>query len=151
MLAPVAAFAVPGLLAALLGTLFAIGGAAVETSLAGAYGVAQFFGFEWGQSRSPWHVPRFTLVWVLIFGLASLVLATGIDPVQVTEYSVIFSVVVLPLSYLPILLVARDRNVMGSHVNTRLENVLGIVFLAVITVVAVLAVPLMYLSRLGQA
>jgi manganese transport protein len=151
MLAPIAAFAVPGLLAALLGTLFEIGGAAVETSLAGAYGIAQFFGFEWGKQRSPWHVPRFTLLWLLIFGLALLILATGIDPVQVTEYAVIFSVVVLPLTYLPILLVARDRKVMGTHVNTKLDNVLGVVFFVVITVVAIAAVPLLYMSRMGQA
>jgi manganese transport protein len=151
MLGPIMAFAVPGLLAALLGTLFAIGGAAVETSLAGAYGIAQFFGFEWGKARSPWHVPRFSLTWLLIFGLALLILATGVDPIQVTEFSVIFSVVVLPLTYLPILLVARDREVMGSHVNEGFDNVLGVVFLVVITVVAVAAVPLMYLSRLGQA
>ena len=29
---------------------------------------------------------------------------TGYDPVKLTEYSVIFSVVALPLTYLPILL-----------------------------------------------
>jgi manganese transport protein len=151
MLAPITAFAVPGLLAALLGTLFAIGGAAIETSLAGAYGIAQFFGFEWGKRRSPWHVPRFTLLWLLIFGLALLILATGVDPVQLTEYAVIFSVVVLPLTYLPILLVARDKKVMGEHANDTLDNVLGIVFLVLITVVAIAAVPLLYLSRMGQA
>jgi manganese transport protein len=151
MLAPVTAFAVPGLLAALLGTLFAIGGAAVETSLAGAYGVAQFFGFEWGKARSPWHVPRFTLLWLLIFGLALVILATGIDPVQVTEYAVIFSVVVLPLTYLPILLVARDKKVMGERANDTFDNVLGIVFLVLIMVVAIAAVPLLYFSRMGQA
>jgi manganese transport protein len=151
MLGPLTAFAVPGLLAALLGTLFAIGGAAIETSLAGAYNIAQFFGFEWGKARSPWHVPRFTLLWLMIFGLALVVLATGIDPVQVTEYAVIFSVVVLPLTYLPILLVARDKKVMGEHANDGLDNVLGVVFLVVITIVAIAAVPLMYLSRMGQA
>ena len=38
-----AAFGIKGLLFALLGMLFAIGGAAVETALAGAYNVAQYF------------------------------------------------------------------------------------------------------------
>ena len=38
---------------------------------------------------------------------------TGIDPVLLTEYSVIFSVVALPLTYLPILLVANDKAYMG--------------------------------------
>jgi manganese transport protein len=151
MLGPLTAFAIPGLLAALLGTLFAIGGAAIETSLSGAYTVAQFLGYEWGKKDSPWRVPRFTLTWLAVFGLAVLVLATGIDPIQVTEYAVIFSVVVLPLTYLPILLVARDRKVMGEHVNTRVHDILGVIFLVLIVVVAVLAVPLMYLSRMGAA
>src|SRR6185295_9699119 len=38
-----AAFGIKGLLFALLGMLFAIGGAAVETALAGAYNVTQIF------------------------------------------------------------------------------------------------------------
>jgi len=152
MIAPFEAFAVPGLLAALLGALFAIGGAAVETSLAGAYGIAQFFGFEWGKEEYKLaRVPRFTLSWLLIFGLALLILATNVDPVEVTEYAVVFSVVVLPLTYLPILLVARDRDVMGEHASNPVQTALAWVFLAVIVVVALAAVPLMYLSRMGQA
>ncbi len=151
MLGPFAAFAIPGLLAALVGTLFALGGAAVETSLAGAYAIAQFFGFEWGKQQSPWSVPRFTLCWLFVFGAAALVLVTGIDPVDVTEYAVIFSVLTLPLTYLPILLVARDGRIMGEHVNNGLQNLVGLAFFVLICVVAVAAVPLMYLSRLGQA
>jgi len=151
MLGPITAFAVPGLIAALLGALFAIAGAAIETSLAGAYGIAQFFGFEWGKRFGARHVPTFTLTWIAIFGLALMILATGVDPLEVTEFAVIFSVVVLPLTYLPILLVARDRAVMGGHVNGRLQNVVAIFFLIVITIVAIAAVPLLYLSRMGQA
>jgi manganese transport protein len=151
MLGPMAAFGVAGLLAALLGSLFAVAGASAETSLSGAYAIAQFFGFEWGKSRSPWHVPQFSLSWLMILGMSALILATGIDPIQVTEYAVIFSVIVLPLTYLPILLVARDRALMGEHVNSRLQDVLGVVAFVLIAVVAVAAVPLMYLSRMGQA
>jgi hypothetical protein len=47
---------------------------------------------------------------VLAFGIVQ----TGVDPVMLTEYAVIFSVVVLPLTYLPILLVANDRAYMGA-------------------------------------
>ena len=39
---------------------------------------------------------------------------TGVDPILVTEYSVIFSVVALPATYIPILLVANDRAYMGA-------------------------------------
>src|SRR5690348_6141734 len=42
----------PGLLLALLGMLFAVAGAAVETCMSNAYAVAQFFGWEWGRHAS---------------------------------------------------------------------------------------------------
>ena len=61
---------------------------------------------------------------------------TGVDPVVLTEYAVIFSVVALPLTYVPILLVANDRAYMGRYGNGRLANVLGLVYLVVIMAVA---------------
>ena len=148
---PIVAFGTAGLLAAVLGALFAIGGAAVETSLSGAYAIAQFFGFEWGMQRSPWTVPRFTVSWLVIFASAALILVTDVDPVELTEYAVIFSVLALPLTYAPVLLVARDRSTMGEHANSRVQDVVAMVFLLLIVVVAVTAVPFMYLSRMGHA
>jgi Mn2+/Fe2+ NRAMP family transporter len=75
---------------------------------------------------------------------------TGVDPVLVTEYAVIFSVVALPLTYIPILLVANDRAYMGQYVNGRLANALGLFYLVVILIVAVTAIPLMILTHQGQ-
>ena len=68
----------------------------------------------------------------------------------VTEYAVIFSVVALPLTYIPILLVANDRAYMGQYVNGRLANALGLFYLVVILIVAVTAIPLMILTHQGQ-
>ena len=39
---------------------------------------------------------------------------TGENPIQITEFAVIFSVVALPITYLPILLVANDRTYMAG-------------------------------------
>jgi manganese transport protein len=139
-----------GLLLALVGILFAVGGAAIETSFAGAYNLAQFFGWRWGKKERPAGAPRFTLSWLVIFGLAVLIVITGIDAVKLTEYSVIFSVVALPLTYLPILLVANDRTYMGAHVNGKLANALGVLYFIVILVIAVAAIPLMVLTNGGQ-
>jgi manganese transport protein len=75
---------------------------------------------------------------------------TGYDPVKLTEYSVIFSVVALPLTYLPILLVANDRAYMGANVNGKLANFLGGLYFLVILVIAVAAIPLMLLTNGGQ-
>jgi manganese transport protein len=46
--------------------------------------------------------------------LGFLIVVTGVDPIQVTEYSVIFSVVALPATYIPILLVANDRHIWAT-------------------------------------
>jgi len=75
---------------------------------------------------------------------------TGVDPVQLTEYAVIFSVVALPLTYLPILIVANDRTYMGEHRNGRLANVLGIAYFGIVLVVSVAAIPLLVLTNVGQ-
>src|SRR3954451_844709 len=40
-----------GLLFAFLGMMFAVGGAAIEGSFAGAYSFAQFLGWEWGKTK----------------------------------------------------------------------------------------------------
>ena len=60
---------------------------------------------------------------------------------MLTEYAVIFSVVALPLTYLPILLVANDDAYMGRYRNGRLANTLGLAYLVVIAIVAVTAIP----------
>jgi manganese transport protein len=139
-----------GLFLALVGMLFAVGGAALDVAFSGAYSLAQFLGWEWGKYRQPTGAPRFTLTWLVLFGLAGLVVLTGVDPILVTEFSVIFSAVALPLTYLPILLVANDRAYMGSYANGKLGNVFGVVYLFVILVIAVAAVPLLLLTNLGQ-
>jgi Mn2+/Fe2+ NRAMP family transporter len=139
-----------GLLLALVGILFAVGGAAIETSFSGAYNTAQFFGWRWGKKERPAAASRFTLSWVVIFALAALVIMTGYDPVKLTEYSVIFSVVALPLTYLPILLIANDRTYMGSKTNGRLANVLGVVYFIVIIAIALAAIPLLLITNGGQ-
>jgi manganese transport protein len=139
-----------GLLFAIAGMLFAVGGAAIDTALAGAYNISQYLGWEWGKYRRPAGAPRFTLAWLTMFALAFVIIATGVDPVKVTEVSVIFSVVALPLTYLPVLLIARDRTFMGEHANALISSALGWLYLAVIGVVAAVAIPLMIVTNMGS-
>ena len=140
-----------GLILALIGILFAVGGASIDTLFAGAYNLAQFLGWEWGRYRSNAGAPRFTLTWLVLLVLALGIVMTGVDPVMLTEYAVIFSVVALPLTYLPILLVANDKAYMGTHANGRLANVLGIGYFVVILAVSLSAIPLMILTNVGQS
>ncbi len=139
-----------GLLFALVGILFAVAGASIDTVFSGAYNLAQFCGWEWGRYRHPRGAPRFALTWIVLLVLATGIVRTGVDPVVLTEYAVIFSVVALPLTYVPILLVANDPTYMGRYRNGRLANVLGLVYLGVIMIVALSAIPLMILTNAGQ-
>jgi manganese transport protein len=139
-----------GLLLALIGILFAVGGASIDTLFSGAYNLAQFFGWEWGRYRHASGAPRFTLTWMVLLGLALAIVMTGIDPVQLTEFAVIFSVVALPLTYIPILLVANDRAYMGKYKNGWVSNVLGVIYLVVILAVSLTAIPLMIITNVGQ-
>jgi len=139
-----------GLLLAIVGILFAVGGAAIDTLFSGAYNLAQFFGWEWGRYRAQTGAPRFTLTWIVLLVLAVGAVMTGVDPVQLTEYAVIFSAVALPLTYIPILLVANDRSYMREYANGRLANTLGLIYLAVIVVISLTAVPLLILTNVGQ-
>jgi manganese transport protein len=82
--------------------------------------------------------------------LALGIVMTGYDPVKITEYSVIFSVVALPLTFLPILLVANDPVYMGRHRNGRLSNLVGVAYFVLILAIAVSAIPLMILTNGGQ-
>jgi manganese transport protein len=139
-----------GLILALVGMLFAVSGAAIDSAFAGAYNIAQFFGWEWGKYRHNAGAPRFTLAWIVMLALGFAIVVTGVDPILVTELSVIFSVVALPLTYTPILLVANDQAYMGEHANGVLGNVFGIFYLVVVFVIAVAALPLLLLSNMGQ-
>jgi manganese transport protein len=139
-----------GLVLALVGITFAVGGAAIDTAFSGAYNLAQFLGWQWGKFRTNAGAPRFTLTWIVLLGLAFALITTGVDPVLVTEFSVIFSAVALPLTYLPILLVANDRAYMGDHVNGKVANAFGVVYLGVIVLISLAALPVLVLSDMGQ-
>jgi Mn2+/Fe2+ NRAMP family transporter len=138
-----------GLVLALIGIAFAVSGAAIDTAFSSAYNLAQFFGWEWGKYRPRRIASRFTAAWLGAFAIAFVVISTGVDPVQLTEFSVIFSAVVLPLTYFPVLLVARDREFMGEYANGRISSFFGWVYLAIIVVVALAAIPLLLATNAG--
>jgi manganese transport protein len=138
-----------GLIVALIGIAFAVSGAAIDTAFSTAYNLAQFFGWEWGKYRPKRVASRFTLAWLVAFAIGYVVVSTGVDPIQLTEYSVVFSVVVLPFTYLPVLLVARDRSFMGDRANGPVSSFLGWLYLVIIMVVAVAAIPLLIITNAG--
>jgi manganese transport protein len=137
-----------GLLLAFVGILFAVGGATIDTAFSAAYNLAQYNGWKWGKRFRLLDEPRFalSLAGFLLAGFA--VAQTGVDPIELTEYAVIFSIPVLPLTYLPILLVGNDRAVMGDQVNGPLARTLGWLYFGLICVLAVSA-PVLFAATNG--
>jgi manganese transport protein len=149
-LGPAAVYGKAGLVAAMGGMFFAFAGAAIENALAGAYNLAQFLGWPWGKYRPARKAARFALSWMAILALSTLVIMTGVDPMSVVEYSIIFAVVLLPFTYFPVMVIANDKDFMGEFVNGRFANAVGWFYLAVVTLAALLALPLLIITGGGQ-
>lgn len=138
-----------GLIVAIVGIFAATFGAALETLFATGYDVAQYFGWSYGKVQSPARAARFTTVMLaMLFGATAFALTT-IDPITVTIVAVVCSASLLPFLFLPVLLVANDRTVMGDLVNGRLANTVGSLTIAFSIVIAALAFPLLILTKGG--
>ncbi|BCW07986.1 MULTISPECIES: Nramp family divalent metal transporter [Micrococcaceae] len=133
----------------ILGVVAATFGAALETTLSSGYTLAQFFGWSWGKFRRPAQAARFHMSMIVVLLAGAAVLVTGVDPILVTEYSVVFSAIALPLTYLPILIVSNDPQYMGEHVNNRAVNIAGLVYLVIILAASLAAIPLMIATGAG--
>jgi Mn2+/Fe2+ NRAMP family transporter len=138
-----------GLAIAILGFFAATFGAACETGLSVGYSIGQYFGWQWGKGVRPREASRFHAVILLSTILACIVLLTTVDPIMVTEVSVVFSALALPLTYLPILMVANDPGYMGESRNRWLANGMGSLFLVVVLLASVAAIPLMIWTKMG--
>jgi manganese transport protein len=138
-----------GLAILYVGIFAAIFSAALETALSAGYTVAQYLGWQWGKYVRPREASRFHLV-VLLSIVASLGLVlTTIDPIKLTEYSIVLSAAALPLTYFPILVVANDPQYVGEYVNSRLSNVVCFAYLVLLLVVSIATIPLMIWTRAG--
>jgi Mn2+/Fe2+ NRAMP family transporter len=138
-----------GLAFVLLGIFAATFGAALETGLSTGYTIAQYFGWQWGKLVRPREASRFHLVVLVSIALSLLLALTAVDPVKVTEYSIVLSAAALPLTYFPILVVANDPDYMGEHVNGRFGNAIASVYFVILVVVAVATIPLMIITKAG--
>jgi manganese transport protein len=139
-----------GYLLVLFGTLACLAGASVETMLSGAYNVCQFYNRPWGKNQKVRDVPTFSLFWLGMLVVAALLILAGFDPLKLVNISVIFGMAVMPLTYYPIMRVAMDKGTMKRHVNSRADTAIGILFLILITLAALAAIPLMIVTNSGQ-
>lgn len=145
----VVAFGKVGFAFAIVGIFAAVFGSVLETLLSSGYTVAHHFGWRWGKHEPPARAARFSTV-VLVSLLAATAFAlTTIDPIKITIYAVYLGVLTLPLTWLPILVIANDKGYMGELANGRLANAIGIVYMVLVTLAAVVALPLLVATKGG--
>jgi Mn2+/Fe2+ NRAMP family transporter len=139
-----------GAVIALFGMFFAVTGAAVETAMSIGYSICQFLDRPWGKDKSMSEAPVFHGAWIatVLLGLGGVLIYQ--QPIQIAELAVVFSVLALPLAYLAVWMAASDAKLMGAHVNGGLSRTGGLLFLGVLVVAAVIAIPLLIVTSAGQ-
>ena len=113
--------------------------------------MAQFFGWQWGKSVAPVEAPRFHAVLLGSVIGAVVVGLTTIDPIKLTEYLLVISAAAIPMTYLPLLIVANDPDYLGErYVNGPVRNTIATAYLVLVIVLAIAALPLMIATKGGQ-
>jgi manganese transport protein len=133
----------------LFGMFAAIFSAALETALSAGYTLSQYFGWQWGKFVRPREAARFHLVVLVSISVAACLTLTTVDPVKVTEYSIVLAAAALPLTYFPILVVANDAGYMGDKTNSRALNAIAFVYLLLLIAVSLATIPLMIVTKAG--
>jgi len=117
-------------------------GAALEVGLDVGYMTAQSFGWNWGESLRPRQDARFSLVYTVFVFLAALVMLAGVDPLQLTLFSMALTAVILPLTIVPFLVLMNDARYLGEHRNGPLGNAVVIFTIGLAFLLALVAIPL---------
>ena len=139
-----------GLAFIIIGFVACTFGAALETALSCGYTMSQYFGWQWGKLVRPREAARFHLVVLVSLFIGVVVGVTAVDPIKVTEYSIVLSAAALPLTYFPILVVANDRTYMGDEINGPIKNGIAMFYMVLLTVVALATIPLMIATKAGS-
>ncbi len=117
-------------------------GASLEISLDTAYIVAQAFGWNWGENIHPKEAARFSFVYTVFIFLSSLLMVIGIDPLQLTLFSMALTTLILPLVIIPFLVLMNDESYVGRYRNGWISNSVVIFVIALSFILAVFAIPL---------
>ena len=117
-------------------------GAALEASLGQAYLAAQGFGWNWSEDAKPGTNPAFALVYTGFIAIAVLPIAIGVDPLQLTIFSMAITALALPFGVVPFLFLMNDRNFVGEHRNGWVSNAAVLAIIGLSFIVALRTLPL---------
>jgi Mn2+/Fe2+ NRAMP family transporter len=106
--------------------LFAAGvTSAITAPLAAAYVANSCFGWNVGLK----HI-KFKLVWMIILGVGVGFLFFGHTPIEIIKFAQVANGILLPLVAVFLLWVVNKVSVMGKNKNTRIQNIAGLVIIA---------------------
>ncbi len=110
--------------------LFAAGiTSAITAPLAAAYVVKGCFGWKTDLKSK-----QFRSVWIFILLLGVLFSSLGIKPIDIIKFAQIANGILLPIIAGVLLWIVNRKSVLGSHINSRIQNILGFLIL-IITIV----------------
>ena len=113
--------------------LFAAGvTSAITAPLAAAYVVNSCFGWKADMKDS-----KFRIVWMSILGLGVFFLSFGIKPIEIIKFAQVTNGILLPIIAVFLLWVVNKTSVMGIYKNTIVQNLLGLVIIALAVVLGV--------------
>jgi len=112
--------------------LFAAGvSSAITAPLAAAYAATGVLGWETDLNSR-----RFKAIWGIVLLAGSVVAMSGARPIQIIWFAQVANGFLLPVMAIFLLKVMNDRKLLGEHVNTRVQNGLGIIVVMVTLVLS---------------
>lgn len=107
-------------------------GATLEITLASAYLLAQGYGWAWSENVRPEKDARFAVAYSVVLFAASLLIVAGLDPLGLTNLSMLLTAASLPFTVIPLFVLMNDRDVMMKHANGWPSN-LALVVIALLS------------------
>jgi len=117
-------------------------GAALELALDFSYIVAQTFGWDWGESQKPADEARFAMLYTVALLAAPIPTLFGVDPLQLTMFSMALTVVALPIVIGPLIVVMNDKQYLKTKTNGIVTNVAVTAIVVLAFALALVAIPL---------
>ena len=107
--------------------LFAAGiTSAITAPLAAAYVAKGCMGWKGGMTSK-----RFRFVWIFVLFLGVLFSSIGIKPIEIIKFAQVANGILLPVIAGILLWIMNKRSVLGEYVNSKRQNIFGVVILAI--------------------
>ncbi len=95
-----------------------------------SYAISELFGWREGLTKKVYSAKGFYTVFTISLIVGGLMLTLPINPVQFLFYTQVLDGFLIPVIVMVLLLIANNKEIMHRHTNTKLQNVIILIFLA---------------------